>query len=287
MKSLLRCFCCALLLFTHSVWAWDRIGHKVIAHIAYDHLSANAKSAVDHLTHQAGSSYPPRSRFVFIAPWADWARAHGDTRFRRWHYINLPLRVDGHRAQKASQHNVVYGINRCRATLKAKKLSLAEHQLALKLLVHLVGDIHQPLHDVSQFSYRHPRGDHGGVSYHIHSRTADNLHTYWDRGLGEFTRYHARTRDQGMKIHRYAERIEQRYPEKVFVNKRLTTKPMQWALEGHDLAKYFVYHVKEDGTPSREYRKQGIKIMEQRLAIAGYRLATMLNDIYKEGNHSA
>lgn len=270
-----------VLLMTPTAFAWDQAGHKLIAHIAYRHLTVKARVNVDRLTQEnMGQDFPPLQRFVFISTWADWERARGNNSYDTWHYIDLPYADTGFRPKAIDGQNVVFGIERCVATLRQPLRPIEEHRTALKLLVHLVGDIHQPLHAVNRYNAQHPNGDHGGNAYHIHSKTANNLHAYWDMGLGEFRRFQSSGPETQTALQKYAASIEERLPASSFVPARLKTLPIEWANEGHDLALIFAYELKENDTPSRSYHYQGKQIMEQRIAIAGYRLATLLNQIY-------
>lgn len=295
-SHLKRLFVLSILVLPFSVMGWSGVGHKVVAHIAYDHLTPEAKKAVDQLTQEDGNTYSARSRFVFGSTWADWSRARGDHRFRLWHYMDLPLAAQGMPTKPANPINAVYGINHCQVVLKNPQRPLEEQKTSLKLLVHLVGDIHQPLHAVNRFSESHPKGDRGGNSHRIQSATADNLHAYWDQGLGRFKPLQKRNATTGVRIRQYAEDIQERYPIEHYTNHSgsseapaLQTKtpllqtPIEWARESRRLSESFVYQLPEDSRPSKDYHAKGIQIMEERLALAGYRLAHTLNTLY---NHT-
>ncbi len=289
----------SLLLLPCSLFGWSGVGHKIVAHIAYDHLTPEAKKAVDQLTLEPDKHFSGRSRFVYWSTWADWSRDRGDNRFRLWHYIDLPLSDHWAHTRQPNPINAVYGINHCQVVLQNATTSLEDQQTCLKLLIHIVGDIHEPLHASTRFSVNHPKGDHGGNSFQIRSQVADNLHAYWDRGLGKFTPLQRRQATTGVRIWQYAEEIEERYPIERYTphhyqplivsagsnstSDKLSLPPIEWANEGRALAESYVYQIPEGSTPSKEYHDQGIPIMEERLAIAGYRLAAMLNTIYNKG----
>jgi hypothetical protein len=275
-----------VILFTlpSSIFSWNNVGHKIVAHIAYSHLTPEARRAVDQLTEEPGNSYSGRSRFAYISNWADWVRSRGDTRFRTWHYIDLPISADGQPVKPPNPINAVYGINHCQVVLKNARASVEEQQTCLKLLVHIVGDIHQPLHSVNRFSALHPKGDLGGNRYLIKSKIGPNLHAYWDRGMGEFKPFQRRKPNTGIMIQLFAEGVEQRHPIAQFSHNpaTLTAPAIEWAREGRSIAESFVYQVPEFSAPTSAYQEAGIPIMEARLALAGYRLATMLNTIYNK-----
>ncbi len=304
LKKLKRCMVLLLCLLPAPLMAWSAVGHKLVAHIAYDHLTPQAKIAVDRLTEEKAKFYPARSRFVYISTWADWSRDRGDSRFRLWHYIDLPLAAPGIKSKPPNPINAVYGINHCKVVLNNPKSSVDEQQTCLKLLVHVVGDIHQPLHTVNRFSKEHPRGDHGGNSHKIKSSIADNMHAYWDRGLGKFKPYQRRSKTTGLGIRQYAEEIQERYPLEhytklsapliqssvvsgVHKQDKLSQPVIEWAREGRSLSASFIYQAPENASPSKIYRAKGILLMEERLALAGYRLAMILNTIYNKNTSVA
>ncbi len=90
-KKIKYTFIVCLLLSPIAIFGWSGVGHKIVANIAYDHLTPEAKKAVDQLTFDPEKRYSGRSRFVYWSTWADWSRDRGDNRFRLWHYIDLPL----------------------------------------------------------------------------------------------------------------------------------------------------------------------------------------------------
>lgn len=275
-------FLLSLFLLPCAVLGWSGCGHKLVAHIAYDHLSPHAKKAVDQLTFDPEKHFSGRSRFVYWSTWADWSRDRGDNRFRLWHYIDLPISDQGVKTRPPNAINAVYGINHCEIVLRNASESIENQKTCLKLLIHIVGDIHEPLHASDRFSVNHPKGDRGGNSFQIKSRVANNLHAYWDRGLGKFTPLQQRRATNVIRIWQYAEEIEERYPIERYTADldKLSLLPIEWANEGRALAESYVYQIPEGSTPSRDYRDHGIPIMEERIALAGYRLAAMLNSIY-------
>ena len=261
--------------------AWNAIGHKVIAHIAYDYLTPNAKEAVDKLTKQKNNEqFSGRSRFAFISTWADYIRAKGDHRFDRWHYIGLPLSADGTPIKPPRTPNVVWAIKKSGSVLVDPKSSKSDKRLHLKLLVHFVGDVHQPLHAVNRYSRATPQGDRGGNAMKISAPYAKNLHAYWDDGVGLFRKMGVRYPRKNTNIRRVASIIEQKTPIQNYPPKLLNTSPMDWGEESRKLARRFAYKLKANQRPTQGYVMVGQRVVENRLALAGYRLATMLNEIY-------
>lgn len=271
-----------LFIFSTGGLAWSGAGHRVVAQIAYDHLTPKARQAVDRLTFVPGQHYSGRARFVYISTWADVIRAQGDQRFTPLHFIDLPVTLDGTRVKPAKYPNVVSAIQSAEQSLHNPTHSLAKKRESLKLLVHFVGDIHQPLHAADLYSHAHPQGDHGGNSYHIKYPGVPNLHALWDRGLGLFKVYDQRYPLRRGNIRKLAHQIELDFPEKKFSARYLNRRPNFWAQESRVLAVRYAYKLKENTHPSNPYRQRGKKIVKKRLALAGYRLANELNRLYKD-----
>ena len=156
------------LLVATPLRAWGPLGHSAIAAIAEKHLSPTAKSHVAALLAQGHDTDLPS-----IANWADEVRAaasgrgplSNDAEARAfnanfptnalWHFVDLPLETEDYREAVAftSVNDVVHAIKRCVAVLEraeSKPDDFTKPQ-ALRLLVHFVGDIHQPLHCGSGF----------------------------------------------------------------------------------------------------------------------------------------
>ncbi len=271
-----------LFLTTSSVLGWSSTGHKIIAHIAYEHLTPRAKQAVDKLTWtQEDQAFSGQSRFQYISTWADYTRSQGDHRFDRCHYIGLPISADGTKIKPPRNPNVVWAIENAETTLKNTASSEEDKRLQLKLLVHFVGDAHQPLHTVNRYSRYNKRGDGGGNGMKIKAPYANNLHKYWDDGVGLFRKHGTHyPKLKSVGIRNIATLVETKYPMNTFNPSLLNSSPIIWAEEGRKIASEQVYSIRYGSRPKEEYVIKGQQIVMERLAIAGYRLATLLNTIY-------
>jgi hypothetical protein len=184
-----KCLLLLGLLAAGRTFAWGDLGHQVTALIAYRHLTPAARAGLDALLASDTDALTPAD-FASRASWADRSRStHRET--AAWHYVNIEIdQPDINRAcynfpalstgQAASlgpaEDCIVDKIEEFAAELKAPATTPAERLLALKFLIHFVGDLHQPLHA----SDHHDRGGNcialspspdGGVS---------NLHAFWD-----------------------------------------------------------------------------------------------------------
>jgi hypothetical protein len=180
-----------LLLAAGPAAAWGDIGHEVTALIAYRHLTVKARAALDALLASDADSLTAAD-FASRTTWADrYRNTHRET--AAWHFIDIEIdRPDAAAAcfnfpplaaaQAASagpaQDCLVNKINEFFAELKNPATSPAERLLALKFLIHFIGDLHQPLHTADH-------ADRGGNCIAL-SPSPDgqdnNLHAFWDVG---------------------------------------------------------------------------------------------------------
>lgn len=261
--------------------AWIETGHMVVAEIAERNLSPKARAAVQELA-KIGTDAKTNT-FVTCSVWADDYKSDTD---RAWHYINIHFRKDGKPVtNKAPEENVVWAIIKFKKVLGDPKASKEDRALALRYLVHFVGDVHQPMHGVAEDSGDHPEGDRGGNDFKIapiegwSQRPLTNLHVLWDFGCGDFLPTDRPLNPkETAKIDRLAAEIMKEYP-RAKIDDLKVQDPMKWALESFALAKSAAYNLNEHKPVSKEYLKKGREICRERAAAAGYRLADLLNEV--------
>lgn len=253
------------------------MGHLIIAQIAYDHLTPETRQWVNEFSTIPIPDYPKSNHFVTSATWADQIKGNGNSQYNTWHYIDLPIEQDNIKAPPPDGQNVVWAIEHCIAALTNPHSTPNEKALNLRLLIHFVGDIHQPLHTASFYSKRWRTGDHGGNFYTITHPYAKNLHRYWDSGLGFLINDTASTATKQAQIKQLATQLEKKYPPSTFSPTLRATHPRQWAAESHQLAQNFAYTIPQYAIPSPYYQQHGQIIAQKQIALAGYRLAEVLN----------
>lgn len=280
MRRIKNILCISLLclLVPKGAFAWNVVAHQTIAQIAYDQLTPQARKMVDQRYPILGQFYPIINSFNGMASWPDFIKGDDVTAFSQWHYIDKPLNFEKIRHPKrAHSPNVIWAINQCKQVLTSKKSNSFEQSLFLAFLMHFVGDIHQPLHTVSLYSHQFPHGDKGGNLFKIHSPVASNLHKLWDDGFGMFpTTY----QPQPALIRQLATQIEKAYPVTAFGDDISNMNATTWANQSYSIAKQQVYQIKPNARPSKTYIAEGKATVEQRVALAGYRLGYLLNSIY-------
>ena len=239
--------------FATSVFAWGAQGHQLIAHLAQAQLSATARQNLDLLLAQE-----PGATLESIATWAD---EHRSPATGRWHYVNFPRDSCSYDALRDCTDGqcIVAAIDKQTAIL-ASDAHDAKRLTALKYLVHLVGDIHQPLHA----GYR---DDKGGNTYQLQTfMRSSNLHALWDSGL---IRY-----------------LDQDTP--TLGRRLLTTKPLREPVGqgfAHAAEESCSIVAQPDFYPARrvglDYIHRHTPVMLQRVTLAGARLAALLNRVLR------
>jgi hypothetical protein len=130
-----------VLSLSSKVFAWGNEGHAIVAQIGEDHLLPNARAAILKLL--------PNTKLASVASWADAIKQDPQwVHTKPWHFVNIPDGEDYTQAARDPEGNVVTAISDMVKVLKNPASSIADKQNALKFLVHLVGDIHQPLHAI-------------------------------------------------------------------------------------------------------------------------------------------
>lgn len=287
--------------------AWNGTGHMTVADIAYDNLTPKTKAGVNALLarhrdyalwiSQMPAGYTDRARFAFMkaATWPDEIRKTPDDR-PIWHYIDIPVAAPGYTLTPAQQvtvqPNAETQIGVETRLLSAASASDQERAVALCWVEHLIGDVHQPLHDASLFSAAFPKGDKGGNSESLAAGAVDNdplesaahprrLHALWDDLLGA-------TLDPA-EIQKIAAGLETpAYGRAAFPQLGTHKAVHDWVLEGSALARQVVYAdctlpmtalgdgKMEVSLPSG-YLDAAHKVANRQIALAGLRLADALN----------
>ena len=292
---------------TFNAAAWDGTGHMIVGQIAYDHLNDKARARVEELAGKLQRHGVPYNA-VNINCWADDIKAHdADTplrgHFKPWHYIDIgcapgdPDVLANPPTLTATNGNVVVALSYCVNLIRHHETNalVPTESVALALVMHLVGDIHQPLHTTSRYDPATHKEDDAGGNLVTVANLAEtpwpNLHTFWDSA---YRRFYENGEVKAMPPLSEADapgnpelQAWVKSPE-FSAPKNLDTRfdPKQWALEGHEIACTQVYGTLDEPYGAKEiklteaYVKQGTRTARRQLAVAGYRLAALLNDLY-------
>lgn len=258
-------------------FAWNASGHMTIGTIAEARLNANARQVVTRLLAEVRD--PRSADFTTAGVWMDDIRADGVRLYDRWHYHNRAHSPDG-TPTPAAPHpdNVAWAIEQNLLVLKSAKTSDAEKARALRFLLHTVQDIHNPLHCGSRYTKDNPDGDSGGNQFALEkSGSYRNLHAFWDAALGTFPAAERPLAKNNALARKLAQELTTRYPASSLPESALLD-PHKWVDEGYGYLTTVVYP--NSATPDPDYLSRCRPIAERRAALAGYRLANLLNALW-------
>lgn len=253
-----------LLAFSGPAYAWGPQGHEIVARIAADNLTPSAHLRISQLL---GGDAP--ALMVLDSNWADEIRADRPQTVS-WHFVNIEIGAKGYdpRRDCANDNCVVAQIGRDMAVLRDRQASHAARLEALRFLIHFVGDLHQPLHAAD----RHDKGGNSVIAYQ--GRRRSNLHRVWDEdvveALGADPMVDAAQIETGLSPQDKA-RIR-------------TGTPADWANETFQVAAHEIYARLPGSGPvrlPRDYVSRERATVRQQLGRAGFRLAALLNAIYR------
>ena len=250
----------ALLIVQYS-FSWGVTGHRVAGEIAQQHLTKKAKKELYKLT--------GRESLAWWSNWPDFIKSDSTWRHASpWHYVDLPGHVGKEKfiddLKKLPGKNLYTQIQAMIAELKDKSLPLEKRRVALYFLIHLVGDLHQPLH-VGRDE------DDGGnkiVVYWFDKKT--NLHTLWDSMLIEFQQY---------SYTEYANLLNIKEPAEVKAWQ--STSLEDWFYESHVLSDAIYDASPAESKLGYKYNYQFQKILDEQLLKSGVRLAALLNQVFE------
>ena len=271
-------------------YGWFDTGHMVVAQIAASRLEPEAQAQIDSAIAAIGGFSPKSATFVEASCWAD-DLAVGKARFfATWHHCEVPYSPGAffqapEKALSAPQR-LIWALEQCMATLRDSASGSWERAFALRFLIHLVGDVHQPLHVCALFDERYPGGDRGGNLFEIRGLPVKNLHLYWDSACGLFYRRLARPLDPAAleDIRQMAVRLTDAYPEEA--GDDAIDDARAWARQTYALAPIVYDGILPGGEPGELYQERGRMVCERQLARAGYRLAHLLNKLFAPATHS-
>ena len=281
--------------------AWGPTGHLIVASLAYDQLPKETQEKWAALLRQH-PDFPKwqatkptdepnlefgRYLFMRASNWPDEIRKTGSPYDHPvWHYIDYPLEAPACPMEPAptDTEDVLFGLDHCEKMLAEPGAAPVDQAAALSWVIHLVGDIQQPLHCVTlvNATYPKPQGDRGGNSFFVSvAGNTINLHAFWDSLPGhslDMRELTGRAADLAIKFPRAA------LPELTQARTALA-----WSLEGRVLAIDTVYlHGDLPGSHDAKvlppplppgYLASARAVADRRLALGGYRLADTLRQL--------
>jgi hypothetical protein len=247
--SLILCFCICLTSF-----GWGATGHRATGHIAEKYLSKKARKELRKILGQ--------ENLAMVSTWMDEVRsdrAYDHT--HDWHWVTIPDGMTYEQTEKNPNGDIIQTLGRLVAELKQGGLDAKTKAEHVKMIVHLVGDIHQPLHVGKE-------GDKGGNDVRVTwFRNNSNLHRVWDSDIINGTQ---------LSYTELAHSLGK--PDKETFEKWQKATVLDWANESISYRER-IYNI-GDGNLSYEYSYQNYDLVKLRILQAGIRMAAVLNDIF-------
>lgn len=237
---------------------WGQTGHRTVGHIATQLLSDEAKVHLKEILH--GNS------LAEVSTWMDEIKSDNSFRYMSpWHYATIPEGKTYQEAGTPEEGDVIWAINKSIAELKEGGLSPEQEEINVKVLVHLIGDLHQPLH-VGNGT------DRGGNDVRVTwFGQNSNLHRVWDSQMID---------GKQLSFTELADFIDDQL-DYATIKEWQSTSVLEWAYESQALLPE-AYDFPENGRLSYEYSFQNWDSVQLRLLQAGVRLAGVFNDIYSD-----
>ena len=241
-----------------SAYAWGPKGHDVVACVAENNLSKRALKRVEAILD--GKS------MVYVANWLDNASHTPEYAYTKtWHYVNVePSEGSYAESQREPKGDVVTAVNGIVERLKSGELTAEDERIELMMLIHLVGDMHCPMHA----GHKSDRGGNGTqVKFFGKSR---NLHSVWDSEIVESAHKWSYTEWQ-----REIDRVDRKTEKRI-----MQGTPNNWIEECVQLADDVYTRSTKGGNLSYDYVAYYAPIIEEQLLKGGIRLAKILEEIY-------
>lgn len=248
---------------TSNLFAWGQIGHRIVGQIGDTYITPAARQAVKEIL--------GTESLAIASTWADaFGRIDSDYRHTApWHYINPTEGMSYEEfVLELSQDTTVNAftkLNYLKDQLKTRQGTIEHQRFCLRMLIHILGDIHQPMH-VSR------KADLGGnLIPVVWQDESTNLHSVWDTYLIDH---------QKLSYTEYANSINFPTPEQLTLWQE---QPMvDWFYESYELStRIYAGITKPDQVLSYRYNYDYIETLNHRLLQAGVRLAGMLNEIFE------
>jgi hypothetical protein len=244
------------------------VGHRSVGKIAENNLTPTAKAAVQDLL--------GKETLAGVSTWADEVRTQPEYKSTAsWHFLNLPLGLNyiefERQIEGMNNSNVYSALVKAEHDLINPSISKERKIEALKFVVHFVGDMHQPMH-ISRSE------DKGGNTIQLnYNGKGTNLHSLWDSKLVE---------RQGLAFEQIADSAK---PSSKQIAQWQQEPQLKWAWESYQISSklYAEVDLMKSRSINEEYYKKHMPVINQRIQQAGFRLAAVLNEIFKGGRISS
>ena len=252
--------CMAALYLPLNAGAWGMLGHRIVGQIAESHLNGKAAKGV--------KSVLGNESLAMASNWGDFIKSDPAYDYLyNWHFVNLPEGLDKQGVFDALANekgaNVYNKIPEMITILKNKQSTAEEKRLAMRLLIHLVGDLNQPMHTAR-------KEDLGGNKVFVTwFGEKSNLHRIWDEALIEY---------QQLSYTEYAKAIN--YPTDSQLTMWRNNSLKDFVYSSYEACNRIYANVKPEERLSYKYNFEFVGLLNEQLLKGGICLANILNEIY-------
>ena len=250
-------------IYSPNAFSWGKTGHRIVGEVAQRNLDKKALKAIKEL---AGTEDLSK-----LSTWPDEIRSDPKMNYTSpWHYVSIPTGKTYWEQKRNKEGDVIEALYRFEDTLRDPKASKESKLDALRFLVHMLGDLHQPLHvGLAE--------DRGGNTIKVKwFKTETNLHSIWDEELVDFEKLSFT--EYSSYLNHFSKEEKKDWEKGSFID---------WAKESQELRPkvYDLPEAKSEKEPinlSYEYNYKVKPIIELRLKQAGLRLSYVLNKIFSQ-----
>ncbi len=235
---------------------WGSTGHRVVGKIADQYLKSKTKRKLRELLHNES--------LAFVSTYADDIKS--DKRYNEfysWHYVNIPLDSDYESSKKNKSGDLITGIEHCIKVIKDENSSDDDKAFYLKLLIHFIGDLHQPMHvGLAE--------DKGGNDFKLQWFYNDtNLHAVWDTKM---------INSYDMSYSELAENADTLTKDQVKAIQKGSI--IDWLNDTHKITRQVYANVSPNENLRYRYSYNNFNTVRTQLQKGGIRLAKILNDLF-------
>lgn len=249
----------ALALLPNTAFAWGKTGHRVTGEIAQEHLSRSAKKEIKRIL--------DIENLTDASTWADFMRSSRDEFWKKeagpYHYVTIPNGKTYDEVGAPENGDAITALKKFKAVLQDEKASLEDKQLALRFTVHIIGDLHQPLHAGNGT-------DKGGNDFKMtFFWEQTNLHRVWDTGL---------IKQEELSFTEMSDLLS-RNITKQDIKDWPEIDPVVWVTESAAIRD--TIYPKGEAEETWGYAFDHRDTVRQRLSQGGVRIAAYLNDVFE------
>ncbi len=258
MKQFFVFIFCFVITFSYSenTFDWGQTGHRVTAEVAQNHLTENAQKQIDKLLN--GMS------MAVVSTYADEIKSERSfDKYRPWHYANIPFDKTYAEITVKPEGDIVQAIEHCITVLKDENSSNEDKAFYLKLLIHFIGDLHQPLH----LGLEEDRGANDIRVTWFNENS--NLHRVWDSDMID---------SYQMSYMELANNLPKLTAEEV--QQIQEGSLLDWVKEIRILTREVYKSAKNNDRLGYRYMYDHFSTVKVQLQVGGLRLAKILNEIF-------